>query len=69
LALDAVVARGAEIDQATAGELFSTAYRVAYRVLGSRDDAQDVAQVSRELAGLGWIPRDGSVAPATDSLK
>jgi len=53
------VARTTEIDQATAGELFSTAYRVAYRLLGSREDAQDVAQEALTRAVVRW-PR---VAP------
>jgi RNA polymerase sigma-70 factor (sigma-E family) len=42
------------IDQTTAAELFATAYRVAFRILGSRDDAEDVAQEAVVTAMVRW---------------
>lgn len=42
------------IDQGAAAELFATAYRVAFRMLGSRDDAEDVAQEAVVTAMVRW---------------
>ena len=35
-------------------ELFGVAYRVSYRILGSRPDAEDVAQEALARASLAW---------------
>jgi RNA polymerase sigma-70 factor (sigma-E family) len=43
-----------QFDEATAGELFSLAYRVAFRLVGSRQDAEDVAQEAVARACASW---------------
>jgi RNA polymerase sigma factor (sigma-70 family) len=45
---------GETIDQALAGELFALAYRVGFRMLGSRADAEDVAQETVARACARW---------------
>ncbi len=45
---------GETIDQALAGELFALAYRVGFRMLGSRADAEDVAQETVARALVRW---------------
>src|SRR5581483_174308 len=36
------------------GQLHAVAYRVAYRILGSREDAEDVTQEALIRTGLSW---------------
>jgi RNA polymerase sigma factor (sigma-70 family) len=45
---------GETIDQALAAELFALAYRIGYRMLGSRADAEDVAQETVARACARW---------------
>ena len=45
---------GETIDQALAGELFALAYRVGFRMLGSKADAEDVAQETVARACARW---------------
>ncbi len=46
-------------------DLWRVAYRVAHRVLGSREDAEDVAQDALVRVGLRWRTVSGYAAPFT----
>lgn len=45
------------------GELSSIAHRVAYRLLGSRDDARDVTQEAMARLHVHWRRAEGHAAP------